>query len=85
MSNKHGSTNFIGKDGMLVEVRRNDVEKANRILKKRMAQEGILKELRKREAYEKPSERKRREKAEARRRWLKKQSMAETEVFDYGG
>ncbi len=53
---------------MQVLVRDNNVEQAMRALKKKMQREGIFRELRQRKAYEKPSERKTREKAEAIRR-----------------
>ena len=39
-----------------------------RVLKKKMQREGIFREMKQRKAYEKPSERKTREKAEAVRR-----------------
>ena len=51
-----------------VLVRDNNVDQALRVLKKKMQREGILRELRLRKAYEKPSERKAREKGEAIRR-----------------
>ena len=47
---------------MEVQVRKNDVVKAMRILKKKLEREGVMQELRKREYYEKPSDKKRREK-----------------------
>jgi small subunit ribosomal protein S21 len=53
---------------MQVFVRDNNVDQALRILKKKMQREGIFREIKKRSAYEKPSERKSREKAEAIRR-----------------
>jgi len=53
---------------MQVLVRDNNIEQAMRVLKKKMQREGIFRELRQRKAYEKPSERKTREKAEAIRR-----------------
>jgi small subunit ribosomal protein S21 len=51
-----------------VFVRDNNVEQALRALKKKMQREGIFREMKRRKAYEKPSERKTREKAEAVRR-----------------
>jgi small subunit ribosomal protein S21 len=45
-----------------VTVRKNDVVKAMRILKKKLEREGVMQELRQREHYEKPSDKKRREK-----------------------
>jgi small subunit ribosomal protein S21 len=53
---------------MQVFVRDNNVDQALRILKKKMQREGIFREIKRRSAYEKPSERKTREKAEAIRR-----------------
>jgi small subunit ribosomal protein S21 len=49
-----------------------DLEKAFKNLKKRMAFEGIFKELKKRRYYEKPSAMKKRKKEEADRRRVKK-------------
>jgi len=51
-----------------VLVRDNNVDQALRVLKKKMQREGIFREMKVRKAYEKPSERKTREKAEAVRR-----------------
>jgi len=51
-----------------VLVRDNNVDQALRVLKKKMQREGIFREMKQRKAYEKPSVRKAREKAEAVRR-----------------
>jgi small subunit ribosomal protein S21 len=51
-----------------VIVRDNNVDQALKALKKKMQREGIFREMKLRRAYEKPSERKAREKAEAVRR-----------------
>ena len=48
-----------------------NVDRAIRILKRRMADAGILRELKKRRYYEKPSERKKRKQREALRRLRK--------------
>ena len=53
---------------MQVLVRDNNVDQALRVLKKKMQREGIFREMKQRKAYEKPSVRKAREKAEAVRR-----------------
>jgi small subunit ribosomal protein S21 len=53
---------------MQVLVRDNNVDQALRVLKKKMQREGIFREMKQRKSYEKPSERKTREKAEAIRR-----------------
>jgi small subunit ribosomal protein S21 len=49
-------------------VRDNNVDQALKVLKKKMQREGIFREMKLRGHYEKPSERKAREKAEAVRR-----------------
>ena len=51
-----------------VQVRDNNVDQALRALKKKMQREGIFREMKLRRNYEKPSERRAREKAEAIRR-----------------
>ena len=51
-----------------VVVRDNNVDQALRALKKKMQREGIFREMKLRNFYEKPSEKKAREKAEAVRR-----------------
>ncbi len=53
---------------MQVIVRDNNVDQALKALKKKMQREGIFREMKLRRAFEKPSERKAREKAEAVRR-----------------
>jgi small subunit ribosomal protein S21 len=54
-----------------VIVRDNNVDQALRALKKKMQREGVFREMKLRRAYEKPSERKARERAEAVRRFRK--------------
>jgi small subunit ribosomal protein S21 len=51
-----------------VRVIDNDLEKAMRILKKKIQNDGLFKRLRLRKTYEKPSEFKRRKEREAQRR-----------------
>jgi small subunit ribosomal protein S21 len=51
-----------------VLVRENNVDQALRVLKKKMQREGLFREMKSRRAYEKPSERRNREKGEAIRR-----------------
>ena len=53
---------------MQVLVRDNNVDQALRFLKKKLQREGVFREMRLRKAYEKPSEKRVREKAEAVRR-----------------
>ena len=50
---------------MRVEVRNGNVERAIRLLKKKLADEGVFKELQMKRFYEKPSDKKRREKRAA--------------------
>lgn len=59
--------------GLMVEVRNNNVEKAIRLFGRKVKQDGLLRELRARQYYEKPSTVKRRKKAEAVRRAAKNQ------------
>ena len=56
---------------MQVSVRDNNVDQALRALKKKMQREGIFREMKLRRNYEKPSERRVREEAEAIRRHRK--------------
>jgi len=58
---------------MRILVRDNNVDQALRFLKKKMQREGMFREMKAHTAYEKPSERRVREKAEAVRR-AKKQA-----------
>ncbi len=53
---------------MQILVRDNNVDQALRVLKKKLQREGILREMRQREYYEKPSVKRAREKAEGVRR-----------------
>ena len=53
---------------MRVEVRNNNVEKAMRILKKKLTEEGVFNELREREFYMTKGEKQRRAKNAAKRR-----------------
>lgn len=53
---------------MQVLVRDNNVDQALRVLKKKMQREGVFREMKLRNYYEKPSEKRAREKSEAVRR-----------------
>lgn len=65
---------MIGVEGPVeVQVRDNNVDQALRALKKKMQREGLYREMRMRRHYEKPSEKRAREKAEAIRRFRKLQ------------
>jgi small subunit ribosomal protein S21 len=54
-------------------VRDNNVDQALKVLKKKMQREGIFREMKRRSYYEKPSEKRTRERAEAVRRLRKLQ------------
>ena len=56
---------------MLVFVRDNDINSALRVLKRKMQREGVFREIRRHRFCEKPSQRRTRELAEARRRHRK--------------
>jgi small subunit ribosomal protein S21 len=62
---------FWRKAPVQVLVRDNNVDQALRALKKKMQREGVFREMKLRRNYEKPSERRAREKAEAVRRYRK--------------
>lgn len=68
---KHEEKNAII-NGLRVEVRNNDINKALRKFKKKIAEDGILQDLRKREFYESKGTRRRLEKQAAIRRYKKK-------------
>ena len=53
---------------MQVSVRDNNVDQALRVLKKKLQREGVFREMKLKEHFEKPSEQKARQKAEAIRR-----------------
>ncbi len=56
---------------MQVIVRDNNVEQAHRVLKKKLQREGVLREVKMKRFFEKPSEKRVREKAESLRRTRK--------------
>jgi len=61
---------------LAIEVKHNDVEFALRLLKKQVQKSGLLRELRRRRHYEKPSERRRRQKRDGIRNARKRQRLA---------
>nr|WP_153439474.1 30S ribosomal protein S21 [Sinorhizobium terangae] len=65
-----GAYNSKQRNGIHVQVlvRDNNVDQALRALKKKMQREGIFREMKMRDFYEKPSQKRAREKAEAVRR-----------------
>jgi small subunit ribosomal protein S21 len=56
---------------MEVKVFNNQVEKALKSLKRKLSQDGIMRELKNRMAYEKPSEKRKRKQKEAKKRKYK--------------
>ena len=60
-----------GRNSVQVHVRDNNVDQALRALKKKMQREGIFREMKLRRHFEKPSQRRKRERAEAVRRYRK--------------
>ena len=60
-----------------VEVRKGNLEKARRVLKKKVAKEGIIKTLKEKQYFEKPSEIKRRKKKEGIKNFKKKMKKLE--------
>jgi small subunit ribosomal protein S21 len=61
----HKNGAFENKRGLAVDVRNNNIEGAIRTLGRKVKQEGLIRELRARTYYEKPSAVRRREQAEA--------------------
>ena len=59
-----------------ITVQHNDVELALRLLKRQLQKSGLLRELRRRRQYEKPSERRRRHKREGIRNTRKRECLA---------
>ena len=57
--------------GNAVLVKDGSIEKALRKFKKKVAESGLLNELRDRETYEKPTTKRKRKKSAARNRWRK--------------
>lgn len=68
-------------EGLVVEVRNGDVNKALRIFKKKVQESGVIQEYKERQHYVKPSEKRRRAKQAGRKRWLK---TVEKRIQDHG-
>jgi len=65
---------------VFVEVRNGNLEKALRVLKKKVQKSGLVKELRAREYYQKPSEIKREKKKEGIKNYKKKMAKLNREL-----
>lgn len=66
---------------MQVSVRENNIDQALRVLKKRMQRDGVFRDMKAKRAYEKPSEKRIRKRAEAirrRRKLERKQALRES-------
>ena len=72
--------NNFDKKGLSVEVRNGDFNFALRKFKKKVAEDGVLQELRQREYYEKPSIKRAKAKKAGRARWLKKVAKMEADM-----
>ena len=75
----YNNTNDKPKAGLTVEVRNGDVTKALRIFKKKVAEAGIIQEVRDRQEFVKPSKKRARAKAAGIARWKKKVRDGELE------
>ena len=58
--------------GLVVEVRNGNLEQAMRVFKRKIRKSGLIQEMRERQFYTKPSEKRKLAKAQGRKRWLKK-------------
>jgi small subunit ribosomal protein S21 len=78
MSNHTRNNNDNNIRGMAVEVRNNDISRAMRKLKKKLAEDGILQELREREFFESKGTKRRLAKQAAIRRYKKQRIKDQT-------
>jgi small subunit ribosomal protein S21 len=62
-----------------IQVVDNNVEKAIRVLKRKLQQEGLFREMKQRKFYEKPSVKRKRKEKEAQRRLRKKLRLMKTD------
>ena len=69
--NRPAGANRRKESPLQILVRDNNVEQALKVLKKKLQREGVFRELKRQRFYEKPSERRAREKGEAIRRGRK--------------
>jgi len=61
--------------GIRVDVKNNNVEKAMRILKKKLLKDGFMKHYKMKQTYEKPSEKRVRKQKELRANYLKRRKL----------
>lgn len=60
-----------GDSHLEVKVNENNVEGALKVLKRKLQKEGLFKEIKRRKSYEKPSEKEKRKRIEARKKRMK--------------
>jgi len=61
--------------GIRIDVKNNNVEKAMRILKKKLLKDGFMKQYKMKQTYEKPSEKRVRKQKELRANYLKRRKL----------
>ena len=66
---------------MTIYVRNNDVDKAMRILKKKLHNEGMTKELREKRHFTPPGEKRRLAEKAGKKRWIKKREQIEQQMI----
>ena len=70
---------------MYIIVRDNNIDQALKVLKKKLQREGVFREMKLRGAYEKPSEKRARERAESTRRSRKLMRKRSSRDGSHGG
>jgi len=71
------------KSGIEIIVKDNDVDQALKVLKRKIARDGILKQLKTKRAYEKPSEKRKRKERESLRRIRKAMARRNRRTTNY--
>lgn len=69
------------KRGLHVEVRDNNITKAWRKFKRLVQEDGVLNTYKEKQHYEKPSDKRRKERAMAKARWKKQRSEIEAKFY----
>ena len=81
MKNMKSRPRNNGVKTMTIYVRNNDVDKAMRILKKKLHNEGMTKELREKRHFTPPGEKRRLASKAGRKRWLKRREQIEQQMI----
>lgn len=76
ITKKHKQKSGVNVVGVRVNVEEGRFERGIRLFNKKVQEEGIIKEVRAREFYEKPTAKRKRERAMAKKRWIKKYSLS---------